>query len=163
MTPYLSTKQTTASHVIARQRDQAVTSRYFQLKSGHAAIGVYLHQIKAQEDATCRDCGLSRETIHHLLFECRKWRHQRNKLYKDLEMDGVMRPAGAEEHPQGRLLGESRATRALLKFWLVLVWLYPEHILSERRKGPEETMNGDWKHWKRRLEQEKDSREGSLS
>lgn len=24
-------------------------------------------------------------------------------------------------------------------------------------------MNGDWKHWKRRLEQEKDSREGSLS
>ena len=31
-------------------------------------------------------------------------------------MDGVMRPAGAEEHPQGRLLGEPRATGALLEF-----------------------------------------------
>jgi len=27
-----------------------------------------------------------------------------------------MRPTAAEEHPQGRLLGESRATRALLEF-----------------------------------------------
>lgn len=93
-----------------------LASRYFQLKSGHAAIGAYLHQIKAQEDTTCRDCGLSRETIHCLLFECWKWRHQRNKLYRDLELDGVMRPTAAEEHPQGRLLGEPRATRALLQF-----------------------------------------------
>jgi len=50
------------------------------------------------------------------LLECRKWRHQRNKLYKDLELDGVMRPTAAEEHPQGRLLGELRVTRALLQF-----------------------------------------------
>ena len=27
-----------------------------------------------------------------------------------------MRPTAAEEHPQGRLLGETRATRALLQF-----------------------------------------------
>ncbi|ODM21420.1 hypothetical protein SI65_02263 [Aspergillus cristatus] len=93
-----------------------LASRYFQLKSGHAAIGEHLHQIQAQEDATCKGCGLSRETIHHLLFECRRWRHQRNKLYRDLELDGVMRPTAAEEHPQGRLLGEPRATRALLQF-----------------------------------------------
>ena len=31
-------------------------------------------------------------------------------------MDGVMRPTAAEEHPQGRLLGEPKATRALLQF-----------------------------------------------
>ena len=31
-------------------------------------------------------------------------------------MDEVMRPTTAEEHPQGRLLGEPRATRALLQF-----------------------------------------------
>ena len=59
---------------------------------------------------------MSRETIHHLLFECREWRHQRNRLYKDLETDGVMRPTTAEEYPQGRLLGEPKATRALLQF-----------------------------------------------
>ncbi|OJJ81116.1 uncharacterized protein ASPGLDRAFT_60433 [Aspergillus glaucus CBS 516.65] len=92
-----------------------LASRYFQLKSGHAAIGTYLHWIQAQEDATCQGCGSSRETVHHLLFECRQWQHQRNRLYKDLEADGVMRPTIAEEHPQGRLLGEPRATRALLQ------------------------------------------------
>lgn len=73
-------------------------------------------QIQAREDATCRDCGLSRETIHHLLFERRKWRRQQNKLYKDLELYGVMRPTAAEENPQGQLLGEHRATKALLQF-----------------------------------------------
>ena len=101
---------------IAAVARKHLASRYFQLKSGHAAIGVYLQQIKAQEDATCRDCGSSRETIHHLLFECQKWRQQRNKLYRDLELDGAMRPTAAEEHPQGRLLGEPRATKALLQF-----------------------------------------------
>ncbi|ODM21421.1 hypothetical protein SI65_02265 [Aspergillus cristatus] len=93
-----------------------LASQYFQLKSGYAAIGEHLHRIQAQEDATCKGCGLARETIRHLLFGYRKWRHQRNKLYRDLEMDGVMGPTAAEEHPQGRLLGEPRATMALLHF-----------------------------------------------
>ncbi|EYE96687.1 uncharacterized protein EURHEDRAFT_410473 [Aspergillus ruber CBS 135680] len=93
-----------------------LASRYFQLKSGHAAIGAYLHWIRVQEDATCEGCSISRETTHHLLFECREWRHQRNRLYKDLETDRVMRPTTAEEYPQGRLLGEPEATRALLQF-----------------------------------------------
>ena len=31
-------------------------------------------------------------------------------------MDGFVRPTAAEEHPQGRLLGEPKATRALLQF-----------------------------------------------
>ena len=93
-----------------------LASRYFQLKSGHAAIGAHLHRIRVQEDAACEGCGISRETTHHILFECREWRHQRNRLYKDLETEGVMRPTTAEEYPQGRLLGEPRVTRALLQF-----------------------------------------------
>lgn len=93
-----------------------LASRYFQLKLEHAAIGTYLYQIHAREDTTCQGCGSPRETIHHLLFECRKWRRQRNKLYRDLEMDGVMKPTATEEYPQGRLLREPRATRALLQF-----------------------------------------------
>ena len=31
-------------------------------------------------------------------------------------MNGVIKPTAAEEHPQGRLLIEPRATRALLQF-----------------------------------------------
>ena len=36
--------------------------------------------------------------------------------YKDLEMNGVARRTSAEEYPQGRLLGEPKATRVLLQF-----------------------------------------------
>lgn len=93
-----------------------LASRYFQLKTGHAAIGAYLHQIQAQEDATCRGCGSSKETVHHFLFDCRRWQHQRNKLYEYFETERVMIPTTAEECPQGRLLGEPRATRVLLQF-----------------------------------------------
>ena len=118
-----------------------LASQYFQLKPGHAAIGAYLHQIQAQEDATCRDCGLSRETIHHLLFESRKRRHQRNKLYRDLELDGVASPSTAEEHPQGRLLGEPRATRAPLRFLASTSEALPRAHLrrtAERAQRPDE-------------------------
>lgn len=34
----------------------------------------------------------------------------------------------------------------------------PEHTYSERRRGPEEMMNGDWKHWRRQVEKKKGSR-----
>ena len=43
---------------------------------------------QVQGDATCKYCGLSRGTMHHLLFEYRKWRPQRNKLHRDLETYG---------------------------------------------------------------------------
>jgi len=118
-----------------------LASRHFQLKSGHAAIGAHLHQIQAQGDATCIDCGLSRKTIHHLLFECRKWRLQQNKLYKNLELDGVMRPTAAEEHPQGRLLGEPKVTKALLQFLastsLALPRAHPQRMAGRARRDDE--------------------------
>ena len=114
-----------------------LASRYFQLKSGHAAIGTYLHRIQVQEDATCEGCSISRETIHHLLFECREWRHQRNRLYKDLETDGVMRPTTAEEYPQGRLLG-----RALLQFLASTSIALPQAYLQ--RTAEMARRNDEW-------------------
>ena len=109
-------------------------------------MGAYLYQIRAQEDATCEGCGISRETTHHLIFECREWQHQRNRLYKDLETDGVMRRTTAEEYPQGRLLGEPKATRALLRFLASTSVALPGRTHSGWRKGPEEMTNGNWKH-----------------
>ncbi|KAI9037195.1 ribonuclease H family protein [Aspergillus affinis] len=92
-----------------------LSSRFFQLKSEHAAVGVYLYRIKAQDNMRCQGCGALKETVHYLLFECRQWRHQRDKLYKDLEKVGVMKPTAAEDCPEeGRLLGEPKATGALL-------------------------------------------------
>ena len=118
-----------------------LASRYFQLKSGHAAIGAHLHWIQVQEDASCEGCGISRETTHHLLFECRGWRHQRNRLYKDLETNEVMRPTTTEEYPQGRLLGEPKTARALLQFLVSTNVDLPQGYLrrtAERARRDEE-------------------------
>ena len=66
---------------------------------------------------------------------------------QDLELDGVMRRTAAEEHPQGRLLGEPKATRALLQSLVSTSVAIPRvHPQRMARKGPEEMTNGDWKH-----------------
>ena len=139
-----------------------LASRYFQLKSGHAAS---LHEITAQEDATCRDCGLSRETIHHLLFESRKWQHQRNKLYKDLKLNEVMTPTITEQHPQGRPLGEPRTTRALLQFLASTSIALPQAYLQQTAEMARRDDEWGLEAWRRQFEREreKDSREGGLN
>ena len=93
-----------------------LASRYYQLKSGHATIGTHLHRIQARESPACEKCGAPKETVHHVLFECRQWQRQRAKLYSALNRIGIARPSAAEECPEGRLLGEPKATRAILQF-----------------------------------------------
>jgi len=79
--------------------------------------------------------------MHHLLFEYRKWRPQRNKLHRDLETYGVMRLTAAEEYPQGGPLGEPNATRALLQFLACTSVALPQENLwrmSKRAQGDDE-------------------------
>ena len=101
---------------IAAAAPKALAGRLFQLKTGHAPVSAYLHRIQARDTAACQGCGTPNETVHHALFECRKWQHQRSKLYKALERTGVAKPSAAENHPEGRLLGEPKATKLLLEF-----------------------------------------------
>lgn len=56
------------------------------------------------------------ETVHHLLFNCRQWRSQRDKLYRALEKVGIAKPMLGEDSPEGRILGEPKATGALIQF-----------------------------------------------
>jgi ribonuclease HI len=114
---------------VAAQASKQLASRYYQLKTGHAAIGTYLHQIQARDSPACQGCGEPKETVHHLFFECREWRHQRAKLYSALERDGIARPSAAEDYPEGRLLGEPKATKAILQFLATTrVALSPGHL-----------------------------------
>jgi hypothetical protein len=39
----------------------------------------------------------AKKIVHHLLFECREWQHQRAKLYIALDRAGIIRPSAAEE------------------------------------------------------------------
>jgi ribonuclease HI len=101
---------------IAATAPKRVASRYYQLKTGHAAIGAYLRRTKARESEACRGCQAPTESVHHLLFECREWRRQREALYEALRKAKVALPGIAEDHPEGRILGDPRATRAILQF-----------------------------------------------
>ena len=93
-----------------------VASRYYQLKTGHAVIGAYLRKVQARESEACQGCQAPSETVHHLLFECREWRKQRRAFYKALQEVNVALPTAAEDYPAGRLLGDLRATKAVLQF-----------------------------------------------
>jgi ribonuclease HI len=95
---------------------KAIASRYFQLKTGHAAIGVHLARIKARERGRCPHCGGANESVRHVLLDCRKWRVQRRTLLRELDKAGVPQPSAMEEHPESRLLGNAKASRALLNF-----------------------------------------------
>jgi hypothetical protein len=95
---------------------KGIASRYYQLKIGHAAIGAYLHKVQAQDSGACCGCQAPSETVYHLLFECREWRRQRGALYRALVKAKVALPTIAEDHPEGRIFGDPRATKAILQF-----------------------------------------------
>ena len=65
---------------------KTVAGRYYQLLSGHAAIGPCLKdKIHKTVDDKCWWCGGGRrQTRHHLFTECRAWRPQIAKLWKDI-------------------------------------------------------------------------------
>jgi hypothetical protein len=93
-----------------------VASRYYQLKVGHAAVGTYLRRIGAQETDVCRWCAAPKESVYHLLFECRQWWSQRTITYRTFEKDKVLKPMPREEEPEARIFENRRASGALLQF-----------------------------------------------
>jgi ribonuclease HI len=101
---------------VVAKAPKRVARRFYQLKTGHAAVGAFLQKIRAQEDASCQGCRAPNETVHHLMFECRQWCSQRRILYRDLAKARVQGPTAMEECPEGRLFGDSKATKALLEF-----------------------------------------------
>jgi len=69
---------------------KSVASRYLQLKSGHAIIGVHLLRIGKVQDARCWWCSSSsRQTVEHVLLECRKWRRERRTMIRNLSTKNI--------------------------------------------------------------------------
>ena len=64
---------------------KSIASRYYQLLSGHAAIGPYLKDKIHKIDDRCWRCGGGKQqTRHHLFTECRAWMPQIGRLWKDI-------------------------------------------------------------------------------
>jgi hypothetical protein len=68
---------------------KSCAARYLQLKSGHAVTAVHLMRIGKVEDARWWWCNSSRQTVAHLLLECRKWRRERETMAKKLKAKDI--------------------------------------------------------------------------
>ena len=68
---------------------KSIASRYYQLLSGHAAIGPYLKdKIRKTGDDRYWWCGGEKQqTLHHIFTGCRACRPQITSLWKDIWKD----------------------------------------------------------------------------
>jgi hypothetical protein len=82
-------KPTTRLNQHVKDARKSCAARYLQLKSGHAITVVHLTRIGKAEDASCWWCHSSRQTVAHLLLECRKWRRERETMVKKLETKDI--------------------------------------------------------------------------
>ncbi|POS87202.1 hypothetical protein EPUL_001602 [Erysiphe pulchra] len=88
--------------------------KYDSLKSQHAVTAVYLVRISKQNDDLCEWCGKrKRQTVKHLLLECRKWREERNQMWKKIGDDNGV---ASNEGGIANLFADRRATPDILQF-----------------------------------------------
>ena len=59
-------------------------SSYFQARTGIGNIRAYLHQIGKTMDDRCNFCANGKQTMHHLILQCRKFKEERNKILKNI-------------------------------------------------------------------------------
>jgi vacuolar-type H+-ATPase subunit I/STV1 len=94
---------------------KSVASRYLQLKSGHAITGTHLLRIGKVQDARCWWCSSSRQTVEHLLLECRKWRRERATMIRKLSTKNIT-IRETPDRRNARILFEHKATVDVLEF-----------------------------------------------
>lgn len=64
---------------------RAQASIIVQLRTGRIGLNKFLHRIQRAESPSCPSCDEhSDETIHHFLFECHHYRHERHTLQRKL-------------------------------------------------------------------------------
>jgi len=61
-----------------------LASRYYQLKTGHARAGQYIHWAKVRPTAQCWWCQCPSQTRDHLLKVCPEWKMQQKVLWVEM-------------------------------------------------------------------------------
>ena len=103
-------------HPVLGQAAKKYASRFFQLKVGHGAVGVYLERIGAVETAECWWCGQAEQSVVHLFAKCRKWRKERKVLKKELRELGIGWQSRPERRWLANLLASEQAVKPLLGY-----------------------------------------------
>ena len=118
---------------LLRGAPKSIASRYYQLLSGHAAIGPFLKdKIHKAADDKCWWCGGGKQqTRHHFFTQCRAWLPQIRTLWRDIgKALGWKHPRA----PSGKWLWKEESTEA------VLAYLGSTRVgyISAGRRPPEE-------------------------
>ena len=86
---------------------RAQVSVLMQLRTGHAPLNTFLHQIGKVDSPCCPACLGADETVHHFLFDCPAHAHAQHALARKL---------GRLSKSVHHLLGNWRAFQTTLKF-----------------------------------------------
>ena len=96
---------------------KGIAQRYYQLKTGHALIGTYLHWRTLRNDNGCWWCSANTpQNLHHLFKRCGRWKEQQRTLWRDvLEATKEGRKI-TERTPMPRVFADWRCSQAILDF-----------------------------------------------
>lgn len=108
-------RQETKINKHIKDAKKSTTAQYLQLKSGHAITGAHLLRISKVQDARCWWCDDSRQTVAHLVLECRKWRRERDVMLGELKADKITISERRDRTDLETLFGEEAMT-AVLQF-----------------------------------------------
>ena len=103
-------------HPVLGQTLKKYAARFFQLKVGHVATGVFLERIGKGETAECWWCGRADQSVDHLYTKCKKWRRERRVLKKELRERGIIWQRRPENRWLANLLANEQAVSPLLNY-----------------------------------------------
>ena len=91
-------------------------ARFYQLKVGHGAVGIYLARIGKLESPQCWWCWEPVQTVEHLFTKCRRWRKERRKLLRSLYKEGIRWQGWTEKKGLAELFANEKAVGLLVDF-----------------------------------------------
>jgi hypothetical protein len=144
-------KPTTKLNKHVKDARKSVAARYLQLKSGHAITATHLMRIRKAEDARCWWCSSNRQTVAHLLLECRKWRRERESMVRKLKAKEIT----VSETPDRRNLETLFADNAIVD-----MLEFVEKTEVGKRPGAENNKVDSWDI--ERLDQGNEEEEGAV-
>ena len=91
-------------------------SRFFQLKVGHGAVGLFSERIGVVETAECWWSRQAEQSVIHLYVNRRKWIKERRVLKRKLQQLGIGWQRPTEKRWLANLLANEQAVTPLLKY-----------------------------------------------
>ena len=92
-----------------------LSARLLQLRCGHAAIGTYQKRFLKRETEEC-ECGERKQDTTHLVLRCKRWKHQRKKLFEGIKQKGVYISPRLDKKDAKRILTKGELIEHLLLF-----------------------------------------------